>query len=260
MFLPEPAVVHHEKLASHRSNVIHHLSHTGLADVEIDTFPAVQQDFAFTVTVAEHIFATPAVKIAASPAQSLRGVSQGHFRSSEYFLRLKIILGIVGADSGIELVIVRCTGVETELIVAAVAQSRPDYPSVILARFSIEGNHHLGVLGLGIPDTVLVLNNLDTPLKSLLCDPALIGPASVEMAHPDIPAAHRQAGRVKTGQGHRLLLTVFNFSPGLDHIHILVSPVADCDCQRIDSVLQQDARNDSILLLNRRDLFGLQDG
>ena len=40
--------------------------------------------------------------------------------------------------------IVRCTGVETELIVAAVAQSRPDYPSVILARFSIEGNHHLG--------------------------------------------------------------------------------------------------------------------
>ena len=40
----EPSVVHHKQLTTHRGDVCHHLIHTLLVDVEIDTLPGIEQN------------------------------------------------------------------------------------------------------------------------------------------------------------------------------------------------------------------------
>ena len=66
----EPAIIHHEEFATHRSDVAHHLVHAFLVDVEIDTLPGVEQDFALLVAMSQHVFAAPLVEIAGYAGES----------------------------------------------------------------------------------------------------------------------------------------------------------------------------------------------
>ena len=85
----EPAVIHHEKFATHRCNIRHHLVHARLIDVEIHTFPAVQQDLAKLITMSQLIFTTPFVKVTADSAQSFIRICKSQFRGLEDFLMRK---------------------------------------------------------------------------------------------------------------------------------------------------------------------------
>ena len=77
VFVSEPSVVHHKQFAAHRSDVAHHLVHTGLVDVEVDTFPAVQQNLAWRISMGQSIATSPTVEITAGTAQPLLTVGQG---------------------------------------------------------------------------------------------------------------------------------------------------------------------------------------
>ena len=56
------------------------------------------------------------------------------------------------------------------------------------------------------------------------------------MAHPHIAAADGQAAAGKLRQGDLRLLLTGNFRPCLNHVHLLVSLVAQIHCDRIDGV------------------------
>ena len=64
ILVAKPSVVHNEQFAAHRGNVAHHLVHALLVDVEIHTFPAVEQNVAQLVAMGKHILASPLVEVA----------------------------------------------------------------------------------------------------------------------------------------------------------------------------------------------------
>ena len=71
VFVAKPSIIHHKQLAAHRRNVLHHLVHTLLVDVEVDAFPRVEQDFALLIAMHELILATPLVEVTADTRKSL---------------------------------------------------------------------------------------------------------------------------------------------------------------------------------------------
>ena len=63
IFYAKPAIVHHKEFASHRGNIAHHLVHTLLVDVEVNTLPRVEQYLTLLIAVSQHIFAAPLVEV-----------------------------------------------------------------------------------------------------------------------------------------------------------------------------------------------------
>ena len=241
IFLTEPAVVHDEELSSHIGYVLHHLVHARLVDVEIYTFPAVEENLAELLAVCQLVVAAPPVEIAAGSAQTFVRICQGEFRGLEDLLGSEGVFRVVRVDSGIELMPVGVAGVDAEFIVSAVAEGCSDHTAGVLLRLAVKREHDLGVVCVGISYSVLVLDREHSALKRLLGETAFVGPCAVEMADPDITYTDRKVARIETGQLHRLLLQVLDLGPCLYHIHILVCTVADCDIERIHGVLQADS-------------------
>ena len=64
--------------------------------------------------------------------------------------------------------IVCISRIDPDLIVSAIAESGTYDTAMIFLRLSIKGNHHLGMVGMRITGTVLVLYHSHTPGKRLL--------------------------------------------------------------------------------------------
>ena len=60
----KPTIVHHEQFTPHHGDVVHHLMHALLSDVEIDTLPRVQQYLALLIAMPQTVFASPLVEVA----------------------------------------------------------------------------------------------------------------------------------------------------------------------------------------------------
>ena len=156
----KPAIVHDEQFATHRGYVCHHLVHAFLVDVKVDTFPAVQQDFAQLVAVGQLVFAPPAVEVAAGAAQPLVTVGQGQLRGDERLTLLQEVGGVVLVDAREEVVVFIVVRVDAQLVIAAVAERGTDDTSLVLTRLSVQRKHHFGMVGVRIARTVLVLDDL----------------------------------------------------------------------------------------------------
>ena len=238
IFVAEPAVVHDEEFAAHRSNVGHHLVHSGFVDIEIDSFPAVEQDLAFTVAVGDLVGARPAVEIARDSAEAFVGEGQREFRSAEGLPFRESQFTVVRKDTGEKAVVISIVCDEIEMIVSAVAECGPDDRAGILLGLAIERYHHLGVGRMRITDTVLIVDAERPALERLLHEASFIGPGAIKMAYPDISDTDGQEGGIELAQDNGLLLSVDDLRPGLDHIDIRESLVEDLHAEIIDLVLQ----------------------
>ena len=117
----EPAVVHDEEFAAHARDVGHHLVHGGLIDVEVDAFPAVQQDLALLVAMGDPVGASPAVEVAGGAAQAFPGPGESEFRGAEGLAAREFIGAVVGADAGEEPVVIGVVRDGLQVVIAAVA-------------------------------------------------------------------------------------------------------------------------------------------
>ena len=73
--------------------------HSFLIDIEVHSFPAVQQDFAFPVSVEEHIVAAPSVETAACPAEALLAVGEGKEWGYKAFSLAEMVFGVLLIDT-----------------------------------------------------------------------------------------------------------------------------------------------------------------
>ena len=72
-------------------DISHHLIHTLLVDIEVNTLPRVQEDITLLITMSKHVLATPLVEVAAGTAQTLIGISKCKSWSLESFTLLEMI-------------------------------------------------------------------------------------------------------------------------------------------------------------------------
>ena len=71
IFGSEPSIIHHEEFTTHTMDISHHLVHSLLVDVEINTFPRVEQDITLLISMCQDIFASPFMEVSTCTAQAL---------------------------------------------------------------------------------------------------------------------------------------------------------------------------------------------
>ena len=176
----KPTIVHHEEFATHRGDVAHHLVHTRLIDVHVDTFPGVEQDLALLVAMSQLVVAAPLVEVAAYARESLLREAQGNGWCSENLTLLQMILGVVGIDACEEIVEIRIIRLHLQLVVAAIDDGRTNHVASILLTLAVEREHHLAMGSMGIAHTILILDNLLARSQRLLTEDGLVTPRAVE--------------------------------------------------------------------------------
>ena len=139
---------------------------------------------------------------------------------------------------------------DAEFVVTTVTEGCANHVARVLLRTAVKGEHHFGMVSMGIAHTVLILDNLHARSERFLRQKALIGPGTGEMGEPHITAADGQIAGGKLIEHYRLLLLMRNFSPGFYHVGILPGSVADIDKKGIHFVFQRhDSRHGISFLL-----------
>ena len=147
-------------------DILHHLIHAFLINVEIHTFPRVQENVTQLVAMSEDILAPPLMEIAASTTQSLGRIGQCQRRSLESLSLLEMILRVVAVDASKEVMVFRIICHRLQLIVATINKSSPNHIASIFLPLAIEREQHLGMVGMrgassiGITDDELARSQL----------------------------------------------------------------------------------------------------
>ena len=152
--------------------------------------------------------------------------SESQSGSAERLAFLQMVFRVVLIDASNEVVIFCIIGVDLQTVVPRIAQSSSNHIASEFVRFPVEREHHLCMIGVGVACSVLVLDDLQTRLQQFFGNSSLVSPRAVEMRQPYLTATDGQTGRSKGRQGDGLLLTVGDFSPSLNHVHVVVSFVA----------------------------------
>ena len=227
IFLPEPAVVHDKKLSTHGRDVLHHLFHSRLRDIEIDSFPAVEQDVPCPPAVVYHPVPRPSVEVSTHSAKTFVTVGQGKRRGGESLSGVYGVLRHVRRDAGREQMVHIVVRAYPQLIVPAPAQCGPYCPSVVLLRFPVEGEHDFRMGEMRVSGPVHVLYHQHSRIKRFLGQPGFISPVSAEMRHPHVSTAHVKASRIESNEGDRLFFKIFELCPCLYHIGVFPALVED---------------------------------
>ena len=236
IFATEPAVVHHEQLSAHAGDVGHHLLHAFLVDIEIHSFPAVQQNFAQAGAVSQPVVASPAVEVAANAANPVFAVAQRQWRSNESLAFAEVVGRVVVVDSGEEVVIVGIVGVEPQFVVAGVADGCADCASGVLVSLAVERYHHFAVRGVGVSCAVGVLYHFNAVGQWSLLHTCLVGPRAVQLRHMYVGAADRQIAGHETRELYGAFLVAGYLSPCLYNILSGVCTVFNVDVEGINLV------------------------
>ena len=163
-----------------------------------------------------------------------------------------MIFGVVGVDAGEEIVVFCIVGVNLQLEVARVAEGSADDGASVLTALTVEREHHLSVVGMRVAGAVFVFDHLLTRQDRLFHETGLVGPGAVEMGEPHVAATDGQADGGELCQCDGLRLAVGDLRPGLDHIFVFVSLVAEGDRGRINRIFQCNPSN-AVLLLQSSD-------
>ena len=92
IFISKPAIVHDKQLSTHGRESFHHLIHPFLVHLEINTFPAIQQDVMQPFTPIHFILACPMMKSTTHPTFAIGTICHGKFRSDECLFRFQYVL------------------------------------------------------------------------------------------------------------------------------------------------------------------------
>ena len=192
----------------------------------------------------QFVQACPAMEVTAAATQAFITISQGKFGSAEKFVLLQGISRVLFVDSGKEMVVFIIVRLNAELVVAAVTEGCTNHVARVLLRTAVKGEHHFGMVSMGIAHTVLILDNLHARSERFLRQNPFIGPGTGEMGQPYIATADGQIAGSKLIEHHRLLLLMGDFSPGFYHVGILPGTVTDVDEEGIHLILQcHDSRH-----------------
>ncbi len=147
------------------------------------------------VACVEAVFASPAVEIAACAREAFVGVGEGQGGSGERFAFFEGVCRVFLVDAGEKAVVVGIVGVDHYLIVAGVFEGGSDDAACVLARLSVEREHHLGVGRVRVAHAVLVLYHGYAVGQRTLLHLGFVGPAAVKARQPYVAHAHGQGGR-----------------------------------------------------------------
>ena len=259
VFVAKPAVVHDEQLAAELRDVVHHLYDALLGDVEIDALPGVQEDVAGLHAAMEHALgAGPAVERAAHAAHALVGVGQGEVGRLEGLLGLQHVFAGQRIDTGIEVVYVVGIGVDAQLEVTAPAKGCADGAAGVLLRLSVEREHQLGSIEVGVAGAVGVADDLHAGREALLCRLRLGCPVAVQVGQPDVALAEGEVAGVVALQRDGTLLLMRNLGPRLNDVDVLVGLIEHFHGDRLQLVLHGDGVEDGVAGVGRGVVGDLQ--
>src|SRR5699024_2176144 len=126
MLVAKPAIIHHKEFASHQGYVCHHLLHILLINVEINTFPTVQQYLAGLVSIGQFMFPSPFMEITACAAQSLFRVGERQRGSTEYLAFFQPEGSTFLIHTSKEVVIIAVIRIDFQPIVTGIAKGCAD--------------------------------------------------------------------------------------------------------------------------------------
>ena len=162
----------------------------------------------------------------------------------EHLLRLQHILAGLRVDAGIQVVLTLGGGIDANLEVAAPAQGGTDGAAVVFLRLSIERQHHLRGIQVGVARSVGVANHLHATGQRLLGQVGLGGPVAMQMGQPHVATAHGQMTRVVALQRDGFLLGMLYIRPCLDDVHLLVGFVVELHGDGQQLVLHGEGMHD----------------
>ena len=222
IFFTEPSIIHNEQLTTHAMNVCHHLIHSLLVDVEINTLPRIQENISLLITMSKNILTSPLMEITASTAQTFIRISKCKSWSFESFALFKVILRVLFIDTSKEVVILGIIGYGFEFIISSILKRCTDYRTRIFLSPTIQREHNLSMVGMRISSTIIIADNELTRLQFFMTQLCFSCPCTRKMTHPYISTTDRKHSRCKCSKGNSSLLTVSNLCPCFNHINIIV--------------------------------------
>ena len=236
IFGAEPAIIHHKEFTSHRLDVAHHLCHTFLVDVEIDTFPRVEQNHAFGIAVAELVATCPAVEILACTVRSSCGICDSRAGCGEGFAPVEVVLRIVGRWACHVVVVVGVVGVDDDAVVSAVEECGGNDVPLVFASRTVECKEHFVAACAGIACAVLVLYEQGAGLQRMFRQLCLCRPRTGEMCAVYIVAVDGENGVGVLREGDGTALVVADDGPIFHHVHISVGEIVEFNVDGVEGV------------------------
>ena len=206
------------------------------------------------------ISASPAVEVPTGSAQPFVRISKGKHRSLERLAFLQMIHGIIFIDTGKELVVFAIIGVNTELVISCIAKCRTNGPPYVFLWTPVEREHHFGMCRMRIAHPVLVLYHFHARLQRFLNQTPFVRPRTIQAGEPYIAPADGQVSRSELVEHYGFLFFVRYFGPGLNDVHILISPVTYVDIKWIHFIFQADRNFRCLIPIGRSHAFHHQLG
>ena len=77
VFSAKPAIVHHKEFATHTADILYHVYDTFFGNVKIDSFPGVEEHFAYFISLIDHtVISCPSVECSADIPQTIITISE----------------------------------------------------------------------------------------------------------------------------------------------------------------------------------------
>ena len=130
--------------------------------------------------------------------------------------------------------------IHTDLVVTTPTEGSANGASFILTRFTIEGEHNLWCITMGIAGSIRITDHLETTFQRFLRQLGLSTPVTMQMRDPYITPSQRETTRIKTLQDDVALLLMGYLRPRLDDIHFLISLVEDLHRDRHQFILHRE--------------------
>ena len=105
--------------------------------------------------------ACPAMEVAAGTAQTLSGIGESQFRSSEYLFRSQFVFRAFAVDAGKDTVYEIIVRHHADGVVSAPTEGGSDDTSFVLVRLPVEREHDFGVVEMAVTGTVYVFDHFD---------------------------------------------------------------------------------------------------
>ena len=124
------------------------------------------------------------MEVPADAAHAFVGESEGERGCGEYFAGLEYIFCRLRINAGVEVgVAVVARVVHAQFVVAAPTEGSADNASTVLARLSVERNHHLGSVVVGVAHAVAIAYHLQSGKYGFAGGCRLSAPVAVHVYH-----------------------------------------------------------------------------
>ena len=247
VLVAKPSVVHDEEFCAHFLHSVHHLEHPFFCDIQIDTFPRVEECLAQGCSVVDLVVQTsPSVITAAHASLAFFAVGKSQDGGGEGFTLAYGILGIGIVDACYQMMDFLVSRVDGKTEVSAPAENGTDGASAILLRLAIQRKHDVGTIEVGILVSCQIVDLKDSWSEGLFCNLCFSTPCTMFVTYPYLILSHGQIGAGVLQQGDRFLLLIVYLAPSFYDVTVVVGSVADVHQEVVLLVLHGDGVHSGI--------------